>query len=247
MKVNLINYTGFGFEDPARFAANLLLFTKSTRLELTPKLLDDFKSLSEEKRNEELKYMASTIPSSWEFVDFTFLIEGVTRAFTHQLVRTRVASFAQQSMRVTNLEGFNYLTGPSIEQNKLLKDKYDKTMSDIDDAYNVLVTSGAQIEDARGVLPTNILTNIIMKINMRNFIDMIKKRSGKRTQDEYRNVMDAATIEVVRVYPWFHMFAKLDLIEVAKTLEEKIMGNHFISKEDKTSMFKLVDQLRSAL
>ena len=36
-----------------------------------------------------------------EFADFTFRIKGVSRALTHQLVRHRMASFAQRSQRKT--------------------------------------------------------------------------------------------------------------------------------------------------
>ena len=36
MKVTLIDYTGAGTPDPARHAANVLVFTKRTRLEMDP-------------------------------------------------------------------------------------------------------------------------------------------------------------------------------------------------------------------
>ena len=78
-------------------AIDLLLFTKSTRLQLTPGLMDEIRSWPEERKLNELRYMAKTVPSSWEFVDLIFSIEDVTRAFTHQLVRTRTASYAQQA------------------------------------------------------------------------------------------------------------------------------------------------------
>ncbi len=224
-----------------------MIFTKSTRLKMSPDLLEDIKSWTEEKRLEELKYISNSIPSSWEFIGFTFFIEGVSRGFTRQLVRTRNASFAQQSMRVTNVENSEYLTGPSIEKDETLKDYYEESMNDIRDSYQHLLEMGAAIEDARGVLPTNILTNIVMKIDMKNLTDMIKKRVGRRVQDEYRRVVDAMMIEAMRIYPWFHLFAKRDLIEISKNLEGMIVGNPDIPKEDQTKMFKMIDQLRSAL
>ena len=67
MKVSLISYTPDAVE--------LMIFTKNTRLNMNPKGLDEIKNWSEEKKMEELKYMSTTIPSSWEFSDLTFVIE----------------------------------------------------------------------------------------------------------------------------------------------------------------------------
>ena len=88
MKVKLINYT-----DDAK---NLLLFTKNTRLMNVENAYDAIKKWPDEKKQGELDYMLRTIKSSWEFVEYTFDIRDVTRAFTHQFVRTRQASYAQQ-------------------------------------------------------------------------------------------------------------------------------------------------------
>ena len=101
MNVTLINYTPD--------AKNLLLFTKQTRLTLSPGLLEEVSHWPDERKLNELAYMANTIPSSWEFVDYVFLVEGVSRAYTHQQVRTRAASYAQQTMRVNNMAEFEYI------------------------------------------------------------------------------------------------------------------------------------------
>ena len=63
MKVSLINYTGAGTPDPARHAANVLVFTKQTRLAMEPGLLHDIAQWPWPKIEAELQYMASTIPS----------------------------------------------------------------------------------------------------------------------------------------------------------------------------------------
>ena len=85
MKVKLISYT--------QDALELLLLTKNTRLANDGLLtLDDIKGWSHDKKMQHIGYMRDTIQSSWEFVDYTFKISGVSRAFTHQLVRTRTAS-----------------------------------------------------------------------------------------------------------------------------------------------------------
>jgi len=250
MKVDLIDYTGAGREDPAKYAAGILIFTKSTRLEMQPDLFAEIMFWPEQKVLEELRYMANTIPSSWEFVDYTFLIRDVSRAFTHQFVRSRQFSFAQQTMRVLNVEGWDYLSGPSIDNRKLktgedltIRDSYDGAMAVIADTYDELIEAGAEIEDARGILPTNILTNIVAKCNMRTFVELVRKRSSPRTQDEYRKVLDAMQIEVMGVHPWIRLFTARTFETAAKDLDERIK-NLDIPNVQRLEMIKLVDQMR---
>lgn len=198
MKVTLISYT--------QDAIELLIFTKNTRLNMGPKGMEDIRSWPREKKMAELKYMSTTIPSSWEFCDLTFCIEGVSRAFTHQLVRTRTASFAQQAMRIVDMTGFDYHIGPSIADNPNALELYRAEMIAISDAYEDIIKAGAKPEDARGVLPTDILTNICMKINLRNFSDLVKKRMTPRVQDEYAQVLGQMITEVLNVWPWSLLF-----------------------------------------
>src|SRR5574343_848502 len=128
MKIQLIDHTGKG--KYSRYAAELLIFTKSTRLKMCPDLFTGIQSMSDDEINAELDYMVKTIASSWEFIDYTFLIEGVTRAFTHQFVRTRNGSYAQQTMRILDVAGFSWSTGPSIEVDPDRKAIYDQHMID---------------------------------------------------------------------------------------------------------------------
>ena len=153
MKVTLISHT--------QSAEDLLIFAKSTRLEMKPDLLDKVKAMSETEKSEQLEYMANTIPSSWEFVDYVFLVEGVSRAYTHQQVRTRSASYAQQTMRVLNMGEFDYVYTDLVAENPCAKAQIDAALKAIKLAYNNLIDLGFPAEDARGILPTNIATNKI--------------------------------------------------------------------------------------
>jgi flavin-dependent thymidylate synthase len=244
MKVSLIDYTGYGNPDQDH-AINVLIFTKSTRLTMSPGLLSEIAAWPWEKKLEELKYMANTIPSSWEFVDYTFMVEGVTRAFTHQFVRSRQFSFAQQTMRVLDVStgpGWDYLTGPSV--NSLGRhDLYDGTMETISKSYKSLIADGTAVEDARGILPTNILTNIVGKCNMRTFVELVRKRSSPRTQNEYRDVLDAMKAAVREVHPWIDLFIERDMDKAIADLQQ------YIEREPDTAQrihaTKLLDQIRA--
>jgi flavin-dependent thymidylate synthase len=186
-------------------AMELLIFTKNTRLNMSPEGLKEIASWPQEQKLKELEYMSKTIPSSWEFVDVIFSIEQVTRAFTHQFVRTRTASFAQQSMRVNNMESFGYSTGNSIFS-KVVKGRYDATMDYIQHSYDELIAMGVSPEDARGILPTNIHTNIVAKFNLRNFVELVKKRSSGRVQNEYGEVIKLMVEKVLLAWPWASLF-----------------------------------------
>lgn len=261
MKVTLLNYTGqgprpevqddrfCGYKEDTRGenAVDLLIFTKSTRLTMSPGLLSEISAWSWEKKLKELEYMANTIPSSWEFVDYTFMVEGVTRAFTHQFVRSRQFSFAQQTMRVLDVTGWDYLTGPTVEANPKAKKTYQSAMANIDHVYKTLIADGAKIEDARGILPTNILTNIVGKCNMRTFVELVRKRSSPRTQNEYRDVLDAMKESVRAVHPWIDLFIERDMDRAIADLQQQLdeLLEVDFTKSRHTDMTKLLDQIRA--
>ena len=174
MKVILVDYT--------KKAKEILIMTKNTRHFSEYTDLEYIENMPEDEKEKQLEYVFGTIGSCWEFVDYTFLIRGVTRAFTHQLVRSRHASFAQESLRLEKNKNFKYLaTGEAKNRNA-----YKYCMENINDSYERMVNSGVDAQDARGVLPTNILTNIMVKMNLRTLSDLISMRLCFRTQGEYR-------------------------------------------------------------
>jgi len=240
MRVTLIDCTGYGMEDPARHAANLLLFTKNTRLEMDPHGMQSIALMDWPAVQRELDYMARTIPSSWEFLHYTFLVEGVTRAFTHQFVRTRTGSYAQQSMRVTPMTQFKYRTGSSIAASEM-QVPWHHAMRFIQEVYDSMIRGGVSIEDARGILPTNISTNIVASFNLRTLCEMCRKRASSRTQDEYREVMELMRREVVIAHPFTALFFARTFDRVATELEVILRT---LPEEKRTAAIKLLDQMR---
>ena len=189
MKVTLVNHT--------QNAVDLLLMTKNTRL----KNKSDVSEWSEEEKMDQLAYMKDTIKSSWEFVDYVFLIEGVSRAFTHQLVRTRTASFAQESQRTVNVGDADWYT-PEFESS-FDEAHYNGTIQGSIHNYNKMIDIDKMpVQDARGVLPTAINTNIFMKANLRTMAQMAETRLCTRAQGEYQGVFRAMRDAVIAVHPW---------------------------------------------
>lgn len=236
MRVTLISHT------PE--AAELLIFTKSTRLSMSPGLMDEIRAWPEEKKLAELEYMANTIPSSWEFVDYVFMIEGVSRAFTHQFVRSRNASYAQQTMRVLNMGEFDYVMTERVAADVRARGLVDILNENIKSVYRQLIELGLPVEDARGVLPTNISTNICAKFNLRAFVDLAKSRTGGRTQNEYQRVVNAMCDQVLKVHPWAEKFlfqqGRDYFAEIEKFAEEEYGGDLL----KKGRLLKIVDKMR---
>lgn len=237
MFVQLINYTPNAVET--------LIFTKQTRLEMTPGGWLDVFNMTHEEKMAQLDYMSNTIPSSWEFVDYIFCITGVSRAFTHQFVRTRTNSYAQQSMRVTNMEGFDYITAPGIKESAGLRMHYEHAMREINAMYQSLIAMGAPIEDARGILPTNISTNIVAKINLRTMAELARSRSGGRTQGEYREVVDAMVDCVLSEHPWAEKFLYPKGREYFDEVEQ--FARDLTPESDRNQLLKIIDKMRKAL
>lgn len=192
MKVSLMSYTPD--------AMTLLLRTKGTRLAHD----DDPSKWDEAKRQEHIDYMRDTIKSSWEFVDYVFQIEGVTRAFTHQLVRTRTGAYAQESQRTVDVSDHDIIR-PDFPTPGC-KDQWEDAERMVMESYGWFIKNGMPAQDARGILPTNVTTSIIAKFNLRTLHEMAKLRLCTRTQGEYQNVFRMMRELVCEVHPWAREF-----------------------------------------
>lgn len=235
MKVTLLSYTPN--------AVDLLLFSKSTRLTLSPQLMDEIAGWSAEKKLEELKYMANTIPSSWEMVDYVFLMEGVSRAYTHQQVRTRTGAYAQQSMRVLDMGEFDFVWPDRIAKNSAAMTAAQLALDRIKASYRALVAYGIQPEDARSILPTNISTNIICKFNLRTLAELAQSRTGGRTQGEYQSVINGAIDRVLEVHPWAENFLFSQKRDYFAEIEAFAL-EHFPDLKARGVLLKIVDRMR---
>lgn len=136
-----------------------------------------------------------------EFCDFTFHIEGVSRALSHQLVRHRMASYAQRSQRYCSEDGFEYIIPHSIKTDADAWREYDELMCLIQDAYNNLQKLGIPNEDARMVLPNACTTCIEVKMNLRALMNFMNERLCTCAQWEIRQLALAMKKVIVEKYP----------------------------------------------
>ena len=118
----------------------------------------------------------------------TFKIRGVSRSFTHQLVRHRLCSFSQQSQRYVNEKKFDYVEPGSITCNPEAHSLFELFMAEAKAAYCRLQELGIKNEDARFVLPNAVESEIVLSANFRQFRHMFCLRCGKHAQWEIRRV-----------------------------------------------------------
>lgn len=149
-----------------------------------------------------------------EHVTFTFGVEGISRACSHQLVRHRIASYSQKSQRYVGEGGFEYIVPPEIEKIPEAKEEFVSQMRTIEEGYNklaeLLVEKHTQAfldagfnekdavykakkkayEDARFVLPNACETKIVLTMNARSLMNFFSLRCCNRAQWEIKAVAD---------------------------------------------------------
>jgi thymidylate synthase (FAD) len=138
-----------------------------------------------------------------EHVTFTYGVEGISRATSHQLVRHRIASYSQQSQRYVSAD-FGYVTPRSLGRGRgaeragkapsraakahRLYDKFGRHMKNCSDLYDEMLAAGIPPEDARFVLPNATETKIMISMNARELHHFFALRLCRRAQWEIREM-----------------------------------------------------------
>lgn len=155
----------------------------------------------EEVRGKFLRGLAkSGHESPMEHASATFLIRG-SRAFTHQLVRHRLASYSQKSQRYVKEENFPWVLPPSVQKNSEAYKVFTTAMHDTRIAYNQLIDLGIPKEDARYVLPNACETEIVMTANFREWRHFINLRADSHAQWEIREVAEMVLKQLYQLSP----------------------------------------------
>lgn len=154
-----------------------------------------------------------------EHASFTFAVEGISRACSHQLVRHRLASYSQQSQRYVSehraqntehrVQTFDYIIPLSIAEDDKAKEIFENSMIEAQKAYDLLITKlnekGVKGEsanqDARFVLPNAAETKIIITMNARELLHFFRQRCCNRAQWEIRQMAEAMLGIVKKIAP----------------------------------------------
>lgn len=139
-----------------------------------------------------------------EHISFTFLIEDVSRALTHQLVRHRLCTYHQRSQRYVEVDDLlnNYVAPESIRDNIEAKMTFEYALDTIAACYKRLIEEfNIPKEDARYLLPNATTSQLIMTTNARNLIHIFGLRCCNRAQSEIHELADRMLQKCREVLP----------------------------------------------
>lgn len=192
-----------------------------------------------------------------EHVSFTFGIEGISRACSHQLVRHRIASYSQKSQRYVNENGFEFITPPAVSEIPEARDEYDRIIGEITAGYEKIAdiltekhkadfmkngldeksaASKARKlanEDARFLLPNACETKIIVTMNIRSLFNFFEHRCCNRAQWEIRAVADEMLRLCIEAAPDIFSHAGPSCVVTGKCPEGKMTCGKFSEVQNK--------------
>ena len=140
-----------------------------------------------------------------EHANFTFRVEGISRACSHQLVRHRHSSFSQRSQRYVSEKESFYIVPDLMYVDP---EKREKALSLLEDfirqsyaVYSQLMALGVKKEDARFVLTNAAETRLYWTTNARSLRHFFVMRMDRSAQWEIRELAQQAFDAVLPVAP----------------------------------------------
>lgn len=189
--------------------------------------------LMETMPEDRVKSVLSTIMKSGHFstlehASYTFAVDGVSRALTHQLVRHRIASFNQQSQRyVKYTEGLSVIKPESVAADVETERVFDEAIAASLEAYAKLLEAGVPAEDARYLLPNAAETKIVITMNVRELLHFFGLRCCNRAQWEIRAMADEMLALAKPTAPYVFMDAGAPCIRGACPEGKMTCGNPY--------------------
>ena len=123
-----------------------------------------------------------------EHASATFRILGASRAYTHEQVRHRLASYSQQSQRYVSEADFRVIVPPRIAEDPEAARQYRTFMAAAKEMYRTLQEIGFKNEDARFVLPNAVESGLVATFNFRELRHIFDLRLSPAAQWEIRRV-----------------------------------------------------------
>lgn len=161
-----------------------------------------------DRREDKLKLLKHVIESghhsTLEHQQLTFLISGVSRSLTHQLVRHRLCSISQASQRYIEFKDgtFDYVIPSKIKNSPEALEVFEAAMNGISKAYSTLIDLGLPAEDARAVLPNACATNLTWSCNLRELMHVCNERLCTCAQQEIRQLVTEIKNATVKQLPF---------------------------------------------
>lgn len=159
--------------------------------------------------------------STVEHVNFTWCIEGVSRAVLAQISRHRHISLSVQSQRYVeikeNIEDIDTLLMHLDAGKETLMSIADKYFVDVNESnylvyirnlldYLEAIQKGYKPEDARMFLPNATKTNMVISMNLRELIHICNLRLCTRAQLEIRKMVKEMALTIIEKEQWLQEY-----------------------------------------
>ena len=133
-------------------------------------------------------------------LSYTFAIEKISRACSHQLVRHRIASFSQQSQRYITVKRLKekIIVPPSVGESI---EEFYNGIDAATDKYQKLVDEGVPREDARFLLPNAVETSMLLTMDGKSLMHFLGLRTCNRAQWEVRTLADTMLEQLREIEP----------------------------------------------
>ncbi|MDR2197685.1 MAG: FAD-dependent thymidylate synthase [Coriobacteriales bacterium] len=146
--------------------------------------------------------------SALEHASYTFALDGVSRALTHQLVRHRLASYNQQSQRyVTYSAEPDVVLPQTIAHDSEALSAFNTAIDVAYATYAQLIEAGIPAEDARYVLPNACVSKLVITMNIRELLHFFEVRCCHRAQWEIQELANRMLEEVTPTAPYIFLDA----------------------------------------
>lgn len=130
------------------------------------------------------------------FASATFLVSGISRACSHQIVRAKHLDFLQESQRYVKQHGASFVY-PGTGSDGKISGAYQLVQR----IYDELIEAGVRKEDARYVLPNGITTEMYVTGNFQAWSDFLRNRQDKSAQWEIRGVAHKIALHLESIAP----------------------------------------------
>lgn len=122
----------------------------------------------------------------------------VDRGISHELVRHRLASFAQESTRYCNYSKddfgseITFIIPDYLEYKSEGWNIWKESMKQAEDAYFKMLDFGLSPQQARAVLPNSLKTEVVMTANLREWRHFFKLRAFGTTGKPHPQMLEVA-------------------------------------------------------
>ena len=147
-----------------------------------------------------------------EYITYRIICD---RGVSHEIVRHRIANYAQESTRYVNYHndkfdkqisvidiatGFEYdLTNPKDLQ---IYNIWNDAMTAAEIYYMNMIEAGATPQEARSVLPNSVKTEIVVTMNIREWLHFLNLRTDKAAHPQMREIANMIKEDLIRRYPF---------------------------------------------